>query len=176
MIKIVVGSTNPVKINAAKKAITDVFSLKEVECVGIDAPSGVADQPMNSQDTKQGALNRVSYCQQHIRADYYVAIEGGVDKFEYGPATFAYIAISDGEYNSIGRSSLMPLPPLVFKALEAGEELGKVMDRLFNTNNVKQKQGAIGLLTNGQATRESIYTQACILAMAPFINADLYQA
>jgi non-canonical (house-cleaning) NTP pyrophosphatase len=48
------------------------------------------------------------------------------------------------------------------------------MDRLFNTNNIKQKGGAIGLLTNGLATRESVYRQATLLAMAPFIHSDLY--
>jgi non-canonical (house-cleaning) NTP pyrophosphatase len=40
--------------------------------------------------------------------------------------------------------------------------------------NVKQKQGAIGLLTNEQASRESVYTQAIILAMARFIHPDFY--
>ncbi|MGJ8679651.1 inosine/xanthosine triphosphatase [Paraglaciecola sp.] len=172
--KIVVGSKNPVKINAAKQAITQVLSLADIDCVGIDSPSGVPDQPMNSHETQLGALNRIKYCQQHIDADYYVAIEGGVELFEYGPATFAYIAITDGKYRSIGRSSMMPLPPKVFQALEKGEELGTVMDKLFDTKNVKQKQGAIGLLTNGLATRESIYTQAIILAMAPFINSNLF--
>jgi non-canonical (house-cleaning) NTP pyrophosphatase len=48
------------------------------------------------------------------------------------------------------------------------------MDRLFNTSNVKQKEGAIGLLTHGLATRESVYKQAIILAMAPFIHPNLY--
>jgi non-canonical (house-cleaning) NTP pyrophosphatase len=66
------------------------------------------------------------------------------------------------------------LPSVIYQALKSGEELGDVMDRLFNTDNVKQKQGAIGLLTNGLATRESIYRQAIILAMAPFIHPDLY--
>jgi non-canonical (house-cleaning) NTP pyrophosphatase len=89
MIKIVVGSKNPVKISAAQTAICDVLSLKEVECVGINAPSSVAEQPMTTEETKRGAVNRIQYCQQHIRADFYIAIEGGVDQFEYGPATFA---------------------------------------------------------------------------------------
>ena len=48
------------------------------------------------------------------------------------------------------------------------------MDRLFKTNNIKHKGGAIGLLTNGLETRESNYTQALILAMAPFLNPELY--
>lgn len=176
MIKVVVGSTNPVKINAAKSAILGVFSLTDILCIGINAPSGVADQPMNSQDTRRGAINRLKYIQQQTSADYYVAIEGGVNQFEDGPATFAYIAISDGQKQSVGRSSLLPIPPIIYQALEQGQELGVVMDRLFKTENVKQKQGAIGLLTNEQASRESVYTQAITLAMAPFINSDLYDA
>ena len=174
MIKVVVGSKNPVKINAAKTAICDAFPLKEVECVGVNAPSSVAEQPMTSEETQLGAINRIKYCQQHTQADFYVAIEGGVDQFEYGPATFAFVAIASQNNMYIGRSCNLPLPPIIYQALKNGEELGHVMDRLFNTNNVKQKGGAIGLLTNGLATRESIYHQATLLAMAPFIHSDLY--
>ncbi|PKG98324.1 inosine/xanthosine triphosphatase [Paraglaciecola sp. MB-3u-78] len=174
MIKIIVGSKNPVKISAAQKAICDVLSLKEVECVGINAPSSVAEQPMTTEETKLGAINRIEYCQQHTQADFYVAIEGGVDSFEYGPATFAFVAIANKTHMSIGRSCNLPLPPVIYQALKSGEELGHVMDRLFNTDNIKQKGGAIGLLTNGLATRESVYRQAILLAMAPFIHPDLY--
>jgi inosine/xanthosine triphosphatase len=174
MIKIVVGSKNPVKISAARTAICDVLSLKEVECVGINAPSNVPEQPMNTEETKLGAINRVQYCQQHSQADFYIALEGGVDQFEFGPATFAFVAIANQKQMSIGRSCNLPLPPVIFQALKNGEELGHVMDRFFNTDNVKQKQGAIGLLTNGLATRESVYRQAIILAMAPFIHPELY--
>jgi inosine/xanthosine triphosphatase len=174
MVKIIVGSKNPVKISAAQTAICDALFLKEVECVGINAPSSVPEQPMSSEETQLGAINRIKYCQQHVQADYYVAIEGGVDQFEFGPATFAFVAIANQKHMSIGRSCNLPLPPIIYQALENGEELGHVMDRLFNTNNIKQKGGAIGLLTNGLATRESVYRQATLLAMAPFINSDLY--
>ena len=174
MIKVVVGSKNPIKISAAKTAICEMFALNDVECVGINAPSGVPEQPMTNEDTQLGAINRVKYCQQHAQADYYVAFEGGVDQFEYGPATFAYVAVANQEHMSIGRSCQLPLPPLVYQALQKGEELGHVMDRLFNTDNVKQKGGAIGLLTKGLATRESVYHQATLLALAPFVNPDLF--
>lgn len=174
MIKVVVGSKNPVKISAAKTAICEMFALKDVECVGVNAPSGVADQPMTSEETQLGAINRVKYCKLHAQADYYVAFEGGVDQFEYGPATFAFVAIANQDHMSIGRSCHLPLPPLVYKALTNGEELGHVMDRLFSTDNVKQKGGAIGLLTKGLATRESVYHQATLLALAPFVNPDLF--
>jgi inosine/xanthosine triphosphatase len=173
-ITIIVGSQNPVKINAAKHAIQQIFNLSTVECRGVSAPSGVAEQPMDSAETRLGAINRVNYCKAHYTADYYVAIEGGVDQFADGPATFAYVVIADNTRMSVGRSAMLPLPLSVYQALLAGEELGPVMDRLFNTQNIKQKGGAIGLLTGGIATRQSNYTQALILALAPFLHQALY--
>ncbi|NMH65989.1 inosine/xanthosine triphosphatase [Shewanella salipaludis] len=173
-IRVRVGSTNPVKVNAARNALTQVFPQANIDCQGMHAPSGVAEQPMTETETREGAINRVRFCQQAVQADFYLAMEGGVDAFDHGPATFAYIAIARAEQLSIGRSALLPLPPKVHQALLAGEELGHVMDRLFNTVNIKQQGGAIGLLTQGHATRESIYTQAIILALAPMLNPQWY--
>jgi len=178
-INVIVGSKNPVKINAVAKAMTLLFPKTIIKCDGIHAPSLVADQPMTAADTRTGAINRALYCRKESlnkksQADYYVAMEGGVDNFEDGPATFAYVAILDQTNQSIGCSARLPLPQTVYNALLKGEELGHVMDRLFNTDNIKQKGGAIALLTNHQATREGTYTQALLLAMAPFINKELY--
>lgn len=179
-LRITVGSHNPVKIDAAKQAISQLLPNAEIICQGMHAPSGVADQPMTDAETKAGAINRARYCEQHANvdasfaADLYIAMEGGVDNFEHGPATYAYMAIIYQGTVSIGRSAQLPLPQAVYQALEQGEELGHVMDRLFNTVNIKQKGGAIGLLTDGKATRGSIYTQALILAMAPFLNPQVF--
>lgn len=174
VIKIVVGSLNPVKVNAVRNAISPLFEDCIIECQGMHAPSGVADQPMTAAETREGAINRVAFCRQHCEADFYVAMEGGVDLFEYGASTFAYVVIADNHKQSVGRSANLPLPQNIYQALLDGEELGDVMDRVFNMKNIKQKGGAIGLLTNGHATRESTYTQALILAMAPFLHSDLY--
>jgi len=173
-ITIMVGSTNPIKINAAKTAIATAFPHCEVTCQGMHAPSLVPDQPMTEEETKLGAVNRVNYCQKNVEADFYVAIEGGVDNFIYGSATFAYVVIVANGTQSIGRSANLPLPDVVFQALQKGEELGDVMDRLFNTDNIKQKGGAMALLTNNNATREGVYTQSLILALAPFLNSELF--
>lgn len=173
-INIIVGSKNPVKVNAVKGAIGNLFPEADVKCVGMHAPSGVPDQPMNSEETRIGAVNRVDYCKTHAQADFYVAMEGGVDKFDYGVFTFAYVVIDNGEKQSIGRSAILPLPDSLYTSLEQGEELGTVMDELFGTTNVKQKGGAIGLLTNERETRESAYRQALTLAMAPFLHPGRY--
>jgi inosine/xanthosine triphosphatase len=167
--KIVVGSRNPVKVNASRVALQQVLGAEqELVVIGVDAPSLVADQPMTEAETRLGAVNRVKACLAAHQADWYVAIEGGVDNFADGPATFAYVAICNGEQWSVGRSANLPLPGSVYDSLAAGEELGTVMDKLFDTQNIKQKGGAIGLLTHHLATRQSVYELAIILTMAKF--------
>lgn len=175
VIRILVGSLNPVKINAVKNAFSNIFANNQIICKGIHAPSGVSEQPMTASETRLGAINRALFCKNGSNnADFYVALEGGVDLTEDGPITCAYFSIINNQQQSVGRSASLPLPLSVYDDLVAGKELGHVMDELFNTTNIKQKGGAIGLLTQNNATRESIYTQALILALSPFINADLY--
>lgn len=174
-IKIIVGSINPVKVNATKAVFEAYFPNCLIHTQGVNAPSNVADQPMTDHETRQGVLNRVRHCQKSFQADYFVAIEGGLDATEDGPVTFAYIVISHQHQLSVTKSACLPLPKMVHQQLMAGRELGHVMDELFNTDNVKQKGGAIGLLTNQLANRESNYTQAITLAMAPIINRALYE-
>lgn len=179
MITCIVGSTNPVKVRATESALRKVLNTDSVKAIGQKVPSGVAEQPMTAEETRAGAVNRVKACivehaESHV--DWFVAIEGGVELTQDGPVTFAYVAISDGAHWSIGRSATLPLPQQVYTALEQGQELGNVMDKVFNTNNVKQKEGAIGLLTNQLATRQSVYELALILSMSKFKHANLFKA
>jgi inosine/xanthosine triphosphatase len=173
-LKIIVGSKNPVKVNAAKFAFSRCYPECEIDCQGMNAPSNVAEQPITAAETLLGAQNRVRYCKTQKQADFYVAFEGGVDRFEYGPSTFAYVVIANQHKESVGRSAILPLPEKIYQALCDGEELGPLMDSLFDTDNIKQKGGAIGLLTNGLESREGNYRQAIILAMAPFLHRELY--
>lgn len=173
-LKVVVASANPVKISAAKAAFSRVFGTT-IEIVSVDVDSGVSEQPMDYDETHLGAKNRVDSAMQFLQADYFIAFEGGVDLFVDGPKTFAIICISNGQNMIFGQSASLPLPMSVYEQLMTGIELGNAMDALFNTVNIKQKGGAIGQLTKGLETRESIYTSATILALSRFINASLYE-
>ncbi|WP_137169792.1 inosine/xanthosine triphosphatase [Marinomonas sp. FW-1] len=178
VIRIRVGSTNPVKVNAARQAFTQAFPNHIIHCEEMHAPSGVAEQPMSEAETRLGAQNRARYCFENSKdkvMNFFVAMEGGVDKFEEGAATFAYVAIVNSEgLLMTGRSANLPLPDKVYQRLQANEELGLVMDDLFNTDNIRQKGGAIGLFTNHAATRESVYTEALVLALAPALHSEHY--
>ncbi|WP_100642457.1 inosine/xanthosine triphosphatase [Alteromonas facilis] len=174
MITLFVGSENPVKVGAAHRAFSQWFDGEHVTVEGMSVPSGVADQPMSESETRLGAVNRVRKCVSELGAhdthfDWVVAYEGGVDMFEDGPATFAYVAISNGKKLAVGRSGNLPLPRAVYADLLKGKELGPVIDKHFNTHNIKQKGGAISVLTKGLATRQSVYETATIMAMSVYL-------
>lgn len=176
---IAIGSCNPVKINATTAAFQAYFPGYQIKAIAVNAPSGVSEQPMTANETLIGAINRVNYCltteqQKATNIDYYVAIEGGVEKYQYGVAGFAYVVISNKHQQVVGKSAELPLPESVFQALTQGRELGDVIDELFNTENAKQKTGAMGLFTNNLVTRQSTYQQAIVLALAKLVNAHLY--
>ncbi|MFA0026622.1 DUF84 family protein, partial [Vibrio sp. 10N.261.49.A5] len=86
--------------------------------------------------------------------------------------TFAWMVIEANGLRGESRSASLMLPPAVLEKLEHANELGDVMDEVFGTDNIKQKGGAIGLLTHNQLTRSSVYHQALILALIPFVNPE----
>lgn len=169
MIKIRVASANPAKINAVTSAFAEVFNHEVMDVQGIAVPSGVADQPMNSEETLLGAMNRVAALVNED-ADYRVAIEAGLD----GDFTFAWMVIEHQGKIGKARSASLMLPPVALAELKQGKELGDVMDALFDQTNVKQKGGAIALLTQNKLSRSSVYHQALILAMIPFLNPAIF--
>lgn len=176
MKKIIVGSTNPVKINSTKLAFETAFPEEEFEVEGVSAVSDVRDQPMSNDETLLGARNRAKDVKQHKpEADYWVGIEGGIEEHEEVLEAFAWMVILD-ESNQEGkaRTSSFVLPHEVSLLVRAGMELGQADDQVFNQSHSKQKNGAVGLLTNNLIDRSDYYKQAVILALVPFLKPELY--
>lgn len=169
MKKVIIASLNPAKIKAVQSAFSAVFPELDFCYQGVSVASDVADQPMSNKETKLGAENRVRNAQQAVTdADFYVGLEAGIE----GNATFAWMIIESNGLKGESRSASLLLPPIVIDKIHLGKELGDVMDEVYSTNNIKQKGGAIALLTNHQLTRSSVYHQALILALIPFTNPE----
>ncbi|MGF1685637.1 inosine/xanthosine triphosphatase [Photobacterium japonica] len=172
---IVVASTNPAKISAVEHAFALAFPQLNFSIQGVSVASGVSEQPMTADETLHGARTRVRNAKHAIpEADYYVGLEAGLD----GDLTFAWMVIEDGHTSRRGeaRSASLPLPPAALEQLHQGLELGDVMDAMFNQTNIKQKGGAIALLTHHLLSRSSVYQQALILALIPFMQPELFPA
>lgn len=172
LMKIVVASRNPVKINAAQQAFGKSFPNAELQMICADVESGVGDQPDSDSSTRRGARNRVLNASCAVpEADYWVGLEGGIEVVDDQLMAFAWMAVR-GPNGSISeaRSATLTLPPAVKELVDSGMELGEANDRVFSTVNSKQGGGAFGLLTDGLYTRESIYCQTLIIALVPFVN------
>jgi inosine/xanthosine triphosphatase len=176
MKKVVVGSQNPVKLQAAKKAFELVFPNEAFVFETCSAESSVADQPMGMHETKLGAANRAAHAAALVPdADYTVGLEGGIEELEedYWVTAWMCVRRSDG-MTGFGRTSAFMLPEMVTNLVKEGKELGFAIDEHFNETNLKQRGGAVGILTNNLITRADFYHDAMVFALVPFMNPELY--
>ncbi|MCL5438700.1 MAG: inosine/xanthosine triphosphatase [Patescibacteria group bacterium] len=174
--KIVVGSKNPTKIQAAKEAFLMVFPNKKWEVVGIDVESGVVSQPMSDDESIKGARNRAKAAIKKIKANYGVGLEGGLQKIDGMWFDCGWIVIIDKEGNEgIGSTIKMHTPKKFMKLIDKGIELGIVNDMIFKTKNSKHAEGHFGLMTNGAITRTKGYRDGVISALSRFIHPELFK-
>lgn len=176
MKKVIVGSSNPVKLETTKEAFALAFPGEEFEFVAFSAASEVADQPMSSAETKQGATNRALACKsEYPEADFFVGLEGGLEKIDGQYWTVAWMCILDkAGVQGFGRTGSFRLPAKLSELIDQGEELGIATDIVFNDKNSKHKGGAVGALTNQVINRQEFYRHALLFALIPFIKPELY--
>lgn len=176
MKKVAIGSHNPVKIEATRRAFSSLWPEERFEFAGVDASSGVSDQPMSDEECVKGARNRAKDALRKAKADYGVGIEGGICKVDDCYFARAWVVVVD-QKSGVGSGSTIsaPMPPKFMELIHSGMELGKANDILTGRENTKQKEGYFGLITNNLITREKGYTDGVIMALASFKNKDIFK-
>jgi len=175
MKKVIVASTNPVKLNSVQQAFERLFPEEEFEFHGISVDSQVGHQPMSNAETLQGATNRANNAKlAEPQADYWVGIEGGVEETSQAMETFAWIVVMSNNRTGKAKTGTFNLPNQVAELIRNGKELGEADDIVFGRSNSKQKNGAVGLFTRNAITRTSYYAIAVMLALIPFRNPELF--
>lgn len=175
--KVLVGSENPVKIEAVREAFSKFFD--GVEVVGIKINPRVPDQPIND-ETFEGAKNRALELKRinekkNLKADFFVGIEGGIIKLHSRWFAFGVMCVIDKKGRvGYGTSPFFELPESVIEKLLKRIELGDVMDEIRGEHNTKQKDGAVGFFTHGRMKRKDFYVHGLVLALIPFINEEFY--
>lgn len=176
--KIYVASKNPVKINAVTIALSE--SYPDVKVIGKSVPSGVSAQPMTDRETLTGSINRAKALKELILSKkihppreelLFIGAEGGV----YHPSfakkkeelwSTVWISVLDQEDNVYSASGArFCLPQVLADGILAGQELGSVVGALFDDQNLKQKSGAIGVLTKNFIDRTEEYVSITKLAI-----------
>jgi len=172
---IVVGSENPVKINAARLGFERMFPERAFEAAGVSAASGVPDQPVGDEETLAGARNRaLGAREKKPEAQFWVGMEGGIAHRGEKMDAFAWIVVLSGRGECEARTATFELPRKVAELVRGGMELGHADDQVFQRSNSKQKGGAVGLLTGNVIDRTEYYAHAVVLALVGERNAEEY--
>ena len=176
--KVVVGSTNPVKIAAVRAVIARVAPGATVH--GIAVASGVPDQPWGDEETQRGAQERArqALMQEDLTdADLSFGVEGGVVLQPDGSVRTCAWAVArtpDGR-SGAGGSLCIQLPTAVADLVKSGTELGHAMDAVAKLVDTKRHSGAVGILTAGLIDRQRAYEPMITYSLAPFLAADYFQ-
>ncbi len=165
VMKIIIGSKNPAKINAVKNS----FSLQVAEFISVDIPSGVNEQPFSDEETIKGAINRAVGALTQGNGDIGIGLEGGVQETSHGLLLCNWGALASNEMEPIiAGGARFLLPEEVAARLRAGEELGPVMDDYAKRQNVRKHEGAVGIFTNGRINRVEMFSHLMNLLVGQF--------
>lgn len=172
----VVASLNPIKIQAVRDGLEVVGYPGQYSVEGIEAHSGVSDQPMDDNEATIGAHNRAHQAWKESASRswgtdlyYGVGIEGGMQEVGgrwYDKGWFA-IRTNIGVFTASTINMEVPAP--VLKLVQGGLELGHACDEYFGTTNSKQDTGHFGLMTGNRITRQSAYRDAFVAAWGAYL-------
>ncbi|MFH1244654.1 MAG: inosine/xanthosine triphosphatase [bacterium] len=178
---IVVGSTNPVKIEAVQEAFRRYWP--ECGVMGVEVKSGVDEQPRSEQETIRGAENRAVEAGQ--QGDFGVGLEGGVCEIKGKMFECAWVCVvrksqitntqilKSGYEEGLGGGLYFELPEKIAEKIRAGGELGPIMEEMMKYD-VKRTNGAIGVLTRDQLKRKDAYVQIVLSALIKFVSPEWY--
>lgn len=163
---IAIGTKNRAKINAAQQA----FISYEHQLVSISVPSGVSEQPFSDEETIVGAINRATEARKATKSHIGIGLEGGVHRLDneiYICNWGALVASSISEPIVAGGARIR-LPDEVARRLQAGDELGPVMDEYAHQQNVREAEGAVGIFTNGIVNRTEMFLHVMKLLIGQY--------
>ncbi len=189
VLQVAVASHRRPKLNAVWEALTVIVPLLDpaarFEVIPVEVPSPVRPTPLSRQETREGALGRAEHLrrqalEQGLPWQYFVGLEGGLDVWQDRGRRLVFLenwacVLDRSGRPGWGHSGGILLPEaLASEVIEQGIELGEAIDRFAGTSNVRDAQGAWGVLSANLITRQDAFRLAVLSAFAPFYNAAVY--
>jgi inosine/xanthosine triphosphatase len=176
MITFFVGSANPTKVNAAKLATAHQWPDAVVE--GFDVESGVSHQPNSDAETRQGAEQRAQRAlarglkhREKKTTDQSetilgIGMEGGIFEKDGEMWSTVWVAVVDMEGKFwVANGARFKVPLLVAERIRQGEEMGHAVQHITKLDNIKQKHGMLGVITENFISRTEEYMGITKLAV-----------
>lgn len=173
-VKVAVGSTNKVKVDAVRSIFTQAFGLVEVK--GVETDQAAGDQPLEER-TIEGAIQRARQALASGSSDFGVGIEAGLfyNRTLSRYLDIQYCAIIDSSgHMTVGHGPGFEYPPEVIAAVLDGGTVGDTMSRLTEIESIGHKIGSIGYLSDGLIDRTSLTEIAVLMALIPRIRPEMY--
>ena len=119
--RIVVASRNPVKVDATRRAFSELIPDVSLDVGSVEVESGVSDQPVSDEETRRGARTRaINASHAQPAADFWVGMEGGIEVIDDQLMAFAWMAVLGRSVSiSEARSVTLPLPPAVRELVDS---------------------------------------------------------
>ncbi len=189
MIKIAIGSTRTAKVNAVRAAVERVAMIEETwhdaeiiaRSVKINAPA----MPLSEEELMMGAHERAFAVrdlleEENLKANLFVGMEGGFDTVKINGEEQTFICgwayVTDGKKGSFGGAPSMRVPDAIARrVIENNLELAQVIDEVSGEEDVRSRQGALGVFSRDLITRPLSFELALVAALAPFYNPKLYK-
>jgi inosine/xanthosine triphosphatase len=162
-IRVAVGSTNWVKVEAARSVMERIFG--SVIVIPVDVKSAVSEQPKEL-ETRRGAINRAVFALGDN--DLSIGIEAGVFVTEDGLYDYQYCAVLDKEGRlTIGVGPGFRYSDDIADLVSGGMTVGEAVHELYGESDMWKEQGAVGLMSRGLLDRKTLTEQSITAAMVP---------
>jgi inosine/xanthosine triphosphatase len=175
-----VGTTNKAKLEAVRLATKEMWPDAVIN--GYEVESGVDKQPMTDDETKRGSENRAQrafeagvkekgeFKQQECLG---IGLEGGVTLIGNELWSTVWVTVVDqaGQLFS-ANGARMKLAPQIAQPILDGEEMGPLMARIMRIDDIKQKQGMLGVVTQNYISRTEEYGAIAKLAIGLWFGRD----
>jgi len=176
---VAVGTTNPAKTNAVREVLGDYPIFTALEIIYVQTDSGVSSQPMDEEETIQGAMNRARVAYSSIPdSSYGIGLENGLRRVPYtrtGFMNFGVCAIYDGHDFYLGESLAYEFPRKIVRLItENGFDASKAEREAGITISQDPEKGLVSFLTKDRITRKKYIKDAIRSALIALENPDLF--
>ena len=143
-----VGSKNRAKIRAVENVVNRRYEDFEIKSHSVK--TGISDMPTSFEEARRGAHNRAVNAEKKGDSDLGIGIEAYVENGKY--LTIWSAVSRNGDIIGEGGSGRIKLPEKIHSRVPE-EELGDVIEELVDGEDIREKEGVVGVLTDGKVTR-----------------------
>ncbi|MCS7111001.1 MAG: inosine/xanthosine triphosphatase [Ignisphaera sp.] len=173
---ICVGSKNPSKLRGVERAFSTLYGGVHVHDYSVEAD--LPPQPFGLNTTMDCAkIRALRALERNAVCTYGVGVEAGLFEIDgvFYDIQVAYVVDVNGR-GSYGFSPAFRVPNRFVELIKKGvyRELEDAVNEFYGTRGIGDAGGFIKLLSRCVVLREDLVYYAVLMALIPFINADVY--